>query len=395
MVKMKLNGNQIKTIEEEYQTSLYPKRGICLAKGKGIYVFDINGKKYIDCMTNIGVNILGYKEAHVLKPILKQISTLPSCHQSFYSRERAILLNEIIAISPKPLSKVIFTGSGAECIEAAIKLARVKSGKHTFIAMTNGYHGKTFGALSATGQEKYRQPFMPLLPEFVHVPFNNYEALEHIIDSKTAGVILEPILGEGGVIPADKTYLKRVRALCRRRNALFILDEVQTAIRTGSWFAFEQFAVTPDIVCVAKSFSYGLPFGFVLTTDEISRSMPKGGHGSTFAGNPVACVAATAVIKRIKEGEYLSNAKTVGAYFKKRLQTIKHPAIKEVRGMGLMIGMELLENVTPYVKKMQDFGLLTIPTAHNTIRFLPPITFTEQNADDVVEILLAVFKKST
>lgn len=389
---MKFTIDQTIQIEKNFEVPLYPKRGIALARANGIYVFDNNGKQYIDCMTNIGVNILGYGNTNIISAITKQLELLPSCHQSFYSEQRAAFLNEITSILPDNHSRIIFTNSGAESIEAALKLARAATGKKKFIATINSYHGRTLGALSATGQEKYRLPFMPLLPEFTHVPFNDISAMSMAMPNDTAAVIIEPIQGEGGIILPDKKYLSHLKTLCKEKNILLIFDEIQTAIRTGSWLVSEQLDVTPDIICLSKSLSYGLPLGLVATTEIISNSMPKGGHGSTFAGNPVTCVAATQVIQYIKKEKLLENAKVTGEYFLHKLKQIKHPLIKDVRGLGLMIGIELSEYVTPYVKKMQDYGLLTIPTAHNIIRFLPPITFNKRNVDEVVKIVKEVFK---
>jgi [amino-group carrier protein]-gamma-(L-lysyl/L-ornithyl)-L-glutamate aminotransferase len=388
---MKLKLDQIRNLEKENEVTLYPKRGIALAKGEGIFIYDTEGKRYIDCMTNIGVNILGYGNAYVANPIAEQLQTLPSTHQSFYTEKRAEVLAEITSILPESLSKIIFTNSGAESVEAALKLAISATGKNKFIACVNGYHGRTFGALAATGQEKYREPYLPLKPEFTHIPFNDITAFKKAITNDTAAVLLEPIQGEGGVLIPDKNYLKQVKKLCTEKKILLICDEVQSAIRTGTWLASSQFGVTPDIVCLSKSLSYGLPFGIVATTKPVSDLMPKGAHGSTFAGNPLSCAATASVLSFIKKKKLLANAAVVGDYFIKKLQTVKHPLIKEIRGRGLMIAMELSVPSTPYIKKLQDMGLITIPTAGNAIRFLPPITLTKKDVDAIIKIVEEVF----
>lgn len=388
---MSLNLKQISDKEDEYQVKLYPKRGIALAKGEGSYLFDIDGKQYIDCMTNLGVNILGYGESEIADAIAKQLQQLPSTHQSFYSKQRAVCLETFTKILPKTLNKIVFTNSGAESVEAAIKLARAATGKTQIIAMNNSYHGRTLGALSATGQEKYKIPFLPLLPGFTHVSFNNLMELKKAITNETAAVLLEPIQGEGGVIIPEKSYLKNLAKLARQKGILIIMDEIQTGIRTGSWLASEDMGIVPDIVCLSKSLSYGLPFGIVATNEDISEKMPKGGHGSTFAGNPVSCVAAFTVIQLIQKNNLLTNAQTIGDYFIKKLQTFKHPSIKQIRGKGLMIAIEFTEPSTPYVQKMQQLGLLAIPSG-NVIRLLPPITFTKQQVDEVINILKKIFK---
>lgn len=388
---MKLPIEEIINIEKTNEVALYPKRGIALARGEGIYIYDTAGKRYIDCMTNIGVNILGYGNKDITQAIAKQIEILPSCHQTFYSEQRASLIQEFTSILPHALSKFIFANTGAESVEIAIKLAKAATGRKKFIATKNSYHGRTLGALSATGREQYRTPFLPLLPEFIHVPFNDYKSIEKAADENTAAIIMEPIQGEGGAILPDNDYLKKLKDLCEKRKIKLIVDEVQTAIRTGTWLASVQYGCIPDIVCLSKSFSYGIPFGLVATTKIISDTWPKGGQ-STFAGNPVACTAALKVIQYIKKGNYIVNAKTVGEYLLQKLKSIKKPVIKEVRGRGLMIGMELTGKVTPYVKKMQDNGLLTIPSANNTIRFLPPITLTQKDVDEIFLIVKDVFE---
>jgi [amino-group carrier protein]-gamma-(L-lysyl/L-ornithyl)-L-glutamate aminotransferase len=388
---MKLTFDQITNLEKNNEVTLYPKRGIALAKGKGIYVFDTANKRYIDCMTNIGVNILGYEISDVANPIAEQLQTLTSVHQSFYSGPRAEALSEITSVLPAQLSKIIFTNSGAESVEAALKLAISATGKKKFIAAVNGYHGRTFGALAATGQEKYREPFLPLMPEFTHVPFNDLTSLKNTVSNETAAILLEPIQGEGGIIIPDKNYLQQVKKLCEEKHILLICDEVQSAIRTGTWLASEQFGIVPDIVCLSKSLSYGLPFGIVATTKEVSDLMPKGAHGSTFAGNPLSCAAAASVISYVKKKKLLANATGIGEYFLRKLKTIRYPVIKEVRGRGLMIAMELTVPSTTYIKKLQDHGLITIPTAGNAIRFLPPITVTKKDVDVIITIVKEVF----
>lgn len=387
---MSLSIDQISHIENEKEIPLYPKRGIALGKGEGVYVFDSDGKKYLDCMTNIGVNILGYGNKTIADAISSQIQMLPSCHQVFYSQARAECIEAFGSILPSSLSRFLFTNSGSESVEAALKLARLVTGKKSYIAVHNSYHGRTFGALSATGQEKYRQPFQPLIPGFWHVPFNNFTSLYRALTADTAAVILEPIQGEAGFIFPTKDYLTNLRKLCTERNILLIFDEVQSAIRTGHWLASEHFEVKPDIVCLSKSFSYGIPFGIVAITPEISEKVAKGAHGSTFAGNPVACTAAVQTIRQIKEQDLLTSAKNTGEYFLTELKKIQNPVIKEIRGKGLMIAIELTGPCTPYVRRMQNLGLLTIPSG-NVIRFLPPIILTKEHVDEAVGIVKKVF----
>ncbi len=382
---------QIINIEDQSEVKLYPKRGIALKKSKGVYVFDTNGKKYLDFMTNLGVNILGYSNPKIIEAISKQIAMLPSTHQTFYSEARANFLKELKSILPLSLNKVIFTNSGAESVEAALKLAIAATGKSKFIAASNSYHGRTLGSLSVTGQQKYREPFLPMLGNVTHIQFNDLKALNKSLSKDIAAVILEPIQGEAGIILPDKNYLKEVKTMCKSYGVLLILDEIQTAIRTGSWLVCNQYDVAPDILCLSKSLSYGIPFGLIVTTAEVGNLMPQSGHGSTFAGNPLACMAATQVIKQIKKQKLLKNAAQMGNYFLEQLNKLNHHAISAVKGSGLMVGLEIKENTTPYLKKMQDMGLIAASSNSDTIRFLPPITVSKKEIDQALIIIKEVF----
>jgi LysW-gamma-L-lysine/LysW-L-ornithine aminotransferase len=389
---MPVNLKQIMLTEERNEVKLYPKRGAAITKGEGVYVYDTEGKKYLDFMTNLGVSILGYTNPEITGAISKQIEAIPSVHQTFYSQARADLLKEFLEILPENLNKAVFTNSGAESIEAALKLAMAATGKTQFIAASNAYHGRTLGSLSVTGQEKYKSMFDGFLGTAIHVPYEDAQAIEKSITSKTAAVILEPIQGEAGIIIPDKKYLKEVKKICDKKGVLLILDEIQSAIRTGVWFAFERSGIVPDILCLSKSLSYGVPFGLVFTTEQVAEKMPKGGHGSTFAGNPMAAVAATEVVKKIKKKKLLKNAVEVGGYLLEGLKKIKHPAIVKVRGAGVMIAIELKENTTPYLKKMQDLGLIAASSSSDTIRFLAPVCITKKDADFALKITGEVFK---
>lgn len=388
---MSINLKQIQTIEEQNEVKLYPKRGIALTKGEGAYVFDTSGKKYLDFMTNLGVNILGYSNPTITQAISKQLEILPSIHQTFYSQARAEFLKEITSILPTELNQVVFTNSGTESIEAALKLAMAATGKSKFIAASNSYHGRTLGSLSVTGQDKYKEPFLPMLGNVTHVQFNDFEDLKQNLSKDVAAVILEPIQGEAGIIFPDENYFKEVKKVCESQGVLLILDEIQSAIRTGAWFAFEHYGVIPDILCLSKSLSYGIPFGLVVTTPTVGSLMPKGGHGSTFAGNPLSCIAATEVIKEIKKNQLLSNASKVGDYFLSKLKELNHPAILSIKGAGLWIGIELKEQTTPYLKKMQDKGLIAASSSSDTIRFLPPINISKKEVNEALSIIKEVF----
>lgn len=388
---MSINLNQIISIEDANEVKLYPKRGIALKKGRGAYVFDTSGKKYLDFMTNIGVNILGYSNSSITKAIVAQLELIPSTHQTFYSEARAELIQELKTILPPSLNQVIFTNSGTEAVEAALKLAMAATKRSKFMATFNSYHGRTLGSLSVTGQRKYREPFLNFFGKVTHIPFNDIEALKKNLSEDYAALILEPIQGEAGIVLPDPDYLKEVKKLCKSKGVLLILDEIQSAIRVGSWFAFESYGVIPDILCLSKSFSYGIPFGVVITSSEVGSLMPKGGHGSTFAGNPLSCVAACTVIKQIKKKKLLMNARIMGDYFMEGLKKLNHPAILNIRGRGLWIGIELKENTTPYLKKMQDNGLIASSSSSSTIRFLPPINVGKKETDQALVIIKKVF----
>ncbi len=387
-----MNLKQISDQENESEVKLYPKRGIALVRGVGVYVYDTDGKKYLDFMTNIGVNILGYSNPGITQAISKQLETLPSTHQTFYSEARAELLKELTTILPENLSRVILTNTGAESVEVSLKLAMTATGKSGFIAVNDAYHGKSLGSLSVTASELYKKDFMAFMDkDVVHVPFNDIEAVKKSITDNTAAVIVEPILGEAGVILPEDNYLSELKELCKSNGVLLIFDEVQSAIRTGSFLASEQYGVVPDIACFSKSFSYGITFGFVATTKEVGNKMTKGGHGSTFGGNPTACVAATEVIRQIKKEDLFAHVKSMGEYFLSELKKLQHPLIVKVKGKGLMLGIELSEKTTPYVKKMQDAGLIACLSSTDTIRFLSPINVNKKEIDEALVIIRKVF----
>lgn len=387
-----MNLKQISDLENTSEVKLYPKRGIALERGQGTYVYDTDGKKYLDFMTNIGVNILGYTNPSVTSAISQQLTTLPSTHQTFYSDKRAEFINELSAILPANLTQIIFTNSGAESIDAALKLAMTATGKSGFVAVTNAYHGKSLGSLSVTASELYKKNYMAFInKDVVHVRFNDIEAVKQNINGNTAAVIVEPIQGEAGVILPNENYLSELKEFCLSKSILLIFDEVQSAIRTGSWLASDQYGVVPDIACFSKSFSYGIPFGFVMSTREVGDLMTKGGHGGTFSGSPLACAAATEVIRQIKKEKLLENAKEMGKYFLEELKKLENPVIVKIKGKGLMLGIELSEKTTPYVKKMQDVGLIAALSSTDTIRFLPPINVSKKEIDEALVIIQEVF----
>ena len=377
-----------KELEQKYELAVYPRRDVVLVSGKGARLFDDQGNQYIDCASNVGVSNIGHGHETVAKAVYEQYLTLGNCYSMFYNPVRARLAEKLVALSPGNLNRVFFCNSGAEANEAALKFARSSTGKPEIIACMRGFHGKTMGALAATWGPEYQKPFAPMLPGIKHVPFNNFEKLEAAVGEQTAAVLLEPVQGEGGVRVGDREYFQKVRDLCDARNILLIMDEVQTGFgRTGTLFACEQFA-TPDLLCLAKSLAGGIPMGAVLCNDRVS--VPLKSHTSTFGGNPTACAAALASINVIESEGLVANAKKLGDYFQEQLRGIESQKIRQVRGLGLMIGLELKEKAGPYVQKLMDKGVIVLLAGATVIRFLPPLVISRQEIDTVVKALKEV-----
>jgi len=375
----------IRKLEQTYELAVYPRRDVVLARGKGARLFDDQDREYIDCASNVGVSNIGHGHATVAKAMYEQYLALGNCYSMFYNPVRARLAEKLAELAPGDLNRVFFCNSGAEANEAALKFARSSTGKPEIIACMRGFHGKTMGALAATWGPEYQKPFAPMLPGVRHVPYNKFEKLEAAVGEQTAAVLLEPVQGEGGVRVGDRQFFEKVRQLCDDRNILLIMDEVQTGFgRTGTMFACEQFNV-PDLLCLAKSLAGGLPMGAVLCSDRVQ--VPLKSHTSTFGGNPTACAAALATIGVIENEGLVENAKTLGAYFRERLRTIESRRIREVRGLGLMIGVELKEKAGPYVQKLMDRGVIVLLAGATVIRLLPPLVISREDIDFVVNAL--------
>ena len=379
----------IKEIEDKYIANIYHKRPIAINKGKGIKLWDIDGKEYLDCMGGWGVSSVGHSHPDLVQAITNQAQTLITCTGTLYNPVRAKLGEKLCSISPKGLNQVFFTNSGAEAIECAIKLARKYTGKSEIIAFKKAFHGRTFGALSATWKPKYKKPFEPLVPGFKHVG-QNIDEISQNIGPNTAAILIEPIQGEGGVILPKIDFINSLQELCKKNNILIIADEVQAGMaRTGKMFSSEHFNLFPDIMCVAKGLAGGFPIGATLAKNEIWESLNKGEHGSTFGGNPLACAAGIATINIIEKEKIVDNVKIKGNYFLeglKKLQT-KYNSIREIRGVGLMIAMEFRFPTKDIILNAVEKGLLVLPTGLNVIRFLPPLTITEKEIDQVLNIL--------
>lgn len=383
-----MNGTNTKELEDRYELPVYPRREIVLVRGKGALLYDDRGKQYIDCASNVGVSNIGHGREEVAKAIHDQYLNLGNCYGMFYNPVRAKLAEKLASISPPGLKRVFFCNSGAEAIEGAIKFARATTGKTEVIAAMRGFHGKTFGALAATWGEEYQRPFAPMMPGLKHVPFNHFEKMTGAVGQETAAVLLEPVQGEGGVRIGDRSYFRQVRDLCNERGILLLFDEVQTGFgRTGTLFACEQFVV-PDILCVAKSIAGGIPMGAVLCSDAVR--VPVKSHTSTFGGNPLACAAALASLEIIGREKLPEKARTLGAYFLEQLGAIKSSRIREVRGLGLMIGIELKEKAGPYVQRLMEEGVIVLLAGATVIRLLPPLVITREEIDQVLSVMREV-----
>jgi predicted acetylornithine/succinylornithine family transaminase len=374
-----------KTMEQAYELSVYPRRDIVLVSGKGARLYDEEGREYIDCASNVGVSNIGHGHQAVADAIYAQYLALGNCYSMFYNPVRARLAEKLAKLAPENLNLVFFCNSGAEAIEGALKFVRSTTGRPEIIAAMRGFHGKTMGALAATWGPEYQKPFAPMMPGLKHVPFNNFTKLEAALSEKTAAVLLEIIQGEGGVRVGDKDYFRQVRELCNSKGVMLIIDEVQTGFgRTGAMFACEQF-VTPDILCLAKSLAGGIPMGAVICTDRIK--VPVKSHTSTFGGNPTACAAALASLEVIEKEDLIENAETLGNYLIEQLRGIESKKIREVRGLGLMIGIELKEKAGPYVQMLMEKGVIALLAGATVIRLLPPLVISREEIDTAVSVL--------
>ena len=382
-------------LESRYTSGFYPKRELVVVRGQGARVWDEQGREYIDCMSGHGVAIVGHCNPAVVEAICKQANTLITCAEVFYNDVRARLLERLISIAPQGLERAFLCNSGAEAIEAALKLARLSTGRPNIVAMMRSFHGRTFGALSATWEPEYREPFLPLVPGFSHVPYNKLDALRQAVDENTAAVIVEVVQGEGGVNPGSGEYLQGVRQVCDEKGALLIVDEVQTGFgRTGKLFACQHYDLKPDLMCLAKGIAGGVPMGAVLFGSKVQHIKP-GLHGSTFGGNPLACAAALAAIDYILANDLPAQAARKGAWALERLGRIQAPLIRQVRGLGLMIGIELRQRVTPYLRALMEEGVLALPAGKTVLRLLPPLVISDEDlakACDAVERVLVANK---
>jgi [amino-group carrier protein]-gamma-(L-lysyl/L-ornithyl)-L-glutamate aminotransferase len=376
--------------EDQYLTTLYQRFPVNIARGKGARVWDTTGKEYIDCMGGYGVALVGHCNDRVVNAIKRQAETLITAHMSMYNDTRLKFMEKIALVAPPSLNKIFFTNSGAESVEAALKFSRKYTGKHGVIAMNGAYHGKTFGALSVTHSEKYRKPFMPLLDGVKFVPYSDPSMLEDVIDNTIGSVILEPIQGETGIIIPPDDFLPKIREICDKCNLVLIFDEIQAGLgRTGKMWAGQNWNTTPDIMCLAKGIAGGIPMGLVLAKQEIMDAMKIGEHSSTFGGSPIACAAGTATIEALTDDKLIENAAKMGRHFKEGLNRLKekHKIIRQVRGIGMMLGVELRFDVKDILFDGIRGGLLMLYSGRNILRLLPPLVMDEMTVSRALDIM--------
>ena len=359
---------------------------LALVRGEGVRVWDADGREYIDCLAGIAVASVGHANPRLVKALSEQAGRLIAFAQNIGNDTRSAFLEKLFEFVPPPYTRAFMASSGSEVNEAAIKWARAATGRTRFVAAKRGFSGRTMGVLGLTWEPKYREPFMPLPLPVDHIAYNDVAALDAAIGDDTAAVFVEPVQGEGGIHPASAEFLSAARELSRERGALLVLDEIQSGVaRSGRFLASEHYGVEADMVTLAKGLGGGVPIGALLMTEEVAGKMPAGGHGTTFGGNPLASAAGLAVLQEIESRGLLEHVTRVGEYFRERLRALGSPKVREVRGLGLLIGVELKEKAAPYVSGLREAGVLTINAGATVIRFVPPLVIEKEDVDEVVE----------
>lgn len=372
-------------IENAHTSGVYPKRPLTIVRGEGAYLYDDAGNRYIDCVGGQGAANMGHAHPAIVAAVQGQAAILMSCPEIFYNDKRAALLDKLTALAG--LRRAYLCNSGAEAVEAALKFAKLATGRKEIIATRRGFHGRTMGALSATWEPKYREPFQPLVPNYTHIAYNDLAAADAAITDQTAAIIVEPVQGEGGVHPAQADYLRGLQRLCRDRGAMFVLDEIQTGFgRTGKLFAYQHYGLEPDLMAVAKSIAGGLPFGACLIADRVGELQPMT-HGATFGGNPLMCAAAIAALDVLVNEDLAGRAAALGGWMLERLADLPTDKVREVRGLGLIIGIELRSKVTPILKALQEQGVLALPAGATVLRLLPPLVISQQDLELVAQAI--------
>ncbi len=391
---------QVAELERKYLLGTYSRYSVVLAKGKGVFLFDIDGKRYLDFVSGLGVNALGHAHPRIVKAIRDQSAKLVHVSNLYYHEYQGPLAEKLCSLSG--LDRAFFSNSGTEAIEGSIKLARLRGhkvggdAKCRLVALEGSYHGRTFGALSLTGQDKHRKGFEPLLEDVTFVKQNDIEGLRAAITDNTCAIVLEPIFGEGGIYECSVEFLRECRALADRHKAALIFDEIQCGLgRTGSIFAFQTFGVTPDIVAIAKPIAAGLPLGAFIAKEEFASSISPGQHGTTFGGGPLACRVALEFLSIVEEEKLLENVQKVGAYLRHELEGIvdKSSAATAVRGRGFIQGIQLTIPARPLVDEGLAEGVLFNSTQDTVVRFLPPFLLEEKHVDKGIRVLKKLLRK--
>ncbi|MCK4851987.1 MAG: aspartate aminotransferase family protein [Candidatus Omnitrophica bacterium] len=388
----------IKDMYGKYVLSTYTRQELCIIKGEGVWVEDITGKKYLDFFPGWAVSGIGHCHPKVVRRIREQLDRILHVSNNFYNELQPLLAAKIISHSFP--GKVFFANSGAEANEGAIKLARRygNPGRYEIITMEGSFHGRTLATLTATGQEKVKTGFAPLVQGFKHVPFNDISAFRAAVSEKTVAVIIEPIQGEGGINVADGEYMRSLRDICREKDILFIVDEVQTCMgRTGSMFAYQQYGIEPDAMTLAKSLGGGLPLGALVVNDAHKDVLPPGSHATTFGGSPIVCAAGLGVFEAIEADGLVENAAAMGQYLVDKLTGLKreNPVIGNIRGKGLMIGVEIgMDDASVIAEECLKGGLLINCTQKNILRIMPPVTVQKDDIDMAMERLGQALRKA-
>jgi len=388
---------KLKKLEEKYLFQNYKRTELYLSHGEGAYVYDLEGRRYLDFLAGISVNSLGYNHPRIVDIIDNQGKKLIHSSNLFYHQYQGLLAKKLTEISG--MSRAFFANSGTEAIEAAMKIARSygksgkRKGKTKILSLNNSFHGRTFGALSITAQEKYQAPFLPLVPDVEIIEETTVTALKKAFSDDVCALVLEPVQGEGGVFPVKAAFMRAARELCDRYDALLIFDEIQCGLgRTGKWFGFEYFDVRPDVITLAKSLAAGYPLGAVLGNKKVAGVLKPGDHGTTFGGGPLACRLALEVISVIEDEGLIANAKKQGDYLVKGIRAIgkRFAAVGEVRGMGLMIGTEMGSDAKEVFNRLLGKGIIANVTHDTVLRLIPPLVITKNQCDEFLEMLYAV-----
>jgi len=374
-------------VEDAHRSGVYVKRPISIVKAEGAYMWDSDGNRYIDCIAGQGVANVGHNHPAVVEAVKRQIDKVMICNDAYYHGERALFLKELTERTPGDLNLVFLSNAGTEAVETAIKAARFLTGRTGIVAIRRGFHGRTMGSLSLTWNPKYQEQFLPLIPGITHVPMNDVEALQAAVTEATAAVVMELIQGEGGVFPADPDYIAAVRKICTENGTMMVADEIQTGMgRTGAMFASDHHGLLPDIMTLGKAMGGGMPLGATIWRESLGPMKP-GAHGSTFGGNPMASAAGRAVLKVLDEEGLPQRADEMGRRMMEGLLSIDAPVIREIRGRGLMIGIDLRKRSGPFIRALMERKILVSPAGTTVLRLLPPLTISVEDIDKVVEAI--------